>query len=483
MKRDRLLILFSLYLSIIGYLVYSIFEVGYEATTLRILAILPLAFLITSVFMSYKSRIDFLMPEIYVGLSLLIGTTLRTIWLTRPAILDYNKHQAVLLGQDITELYFPLFLINICVIFFLVGKQIKFDYFKIKIMDNIIIIKKFNFFMMVVFGCLTSIIGIYFLIKQVGITEILVENISGKKRIFDQSGQRYSFAWIRVFGKFSKFTFYLGILYFLIFRSSYSKNKMIRLLIIFSLATTILYSFVNSSRSVLIEIIIISTLSYIISEKKIPKLLSVGFIALTILLSGLIISKREGNETDYNNSLFHSSLESIVANNNFLGVSKTGKISKYVLKNNFYYFGQTYATWLYAPIPRTLWNEKPPVTPGLIVRKDIIGWASVNNLGGGIPPGIVAESFMNFGLLGVILVPLLLGSFVNFIFNKIRQLVVFNKLKSVDPITITILLNVYLQFTFNISGGSLTQSIVGILETLLILKILSTLKFFHTLKK
>ena len=144
MKRDRLLILFSLYLSIIGYLVYSIFEVGYEATTLRILAILPLAFLITSVFMSYKSRIDFLMPEIYVGLSLLIGTTLRTIWLTRPAILDYNKHQAVLLGQDITELYFPLFLINICVIFFLVGKQIKFDYFKIKIMDNIIIIKKFS---------------------------------------------------------------------------------------------------------------------------------------------------------------------------------------------------------------------------------------------------------------------------------------------------------------------------------------------------
>ena len=112
MKNNRgfIFILFSV--SVITYLVYSIFEIGYEFTVLRFLAILPFFYLFISFLLNYKSRIDLLLPEIYIGLSLLVGTTLRTIWLTSVDSLNYTKQQSVLLGQDLTDLYFPLFIIT-----------------------------------------------------------------------------------------------------------------------------------------------------------------------------------------------------------------------------------------------------------------------------------------------------------------------------------------------------------------------------------
>jgi oligosaccharide repeat unit polymerase len=482
MKSDKGFILLLFSVSVITYLVYSIFEIGYEFTILRFLAILPIFYLFTSVLQNYKSRVDLLLPEIYIGLSLLVGTTLRTIWLTSVDSLDYTKQQSVLLGQDLTDLYFPLFIINIAIVSFLFGKKIKLNYFTVKVTNNIFIFKKRNFKIMIMFACFVSVIGMFFLLKSVGITEIIAENISGKRRVFDDSGQRNSFAWIRVFGKFSKFTFYLGVLYFLTYRSSNSQNKMIRLLTILSFLTTVLYSVINSSRTVLIDVAIISIFCFIVAGKKIPKKLIVVFIAFSILISGFIISERVNEKTDFNENFLYSSLESIAANNNLFGVSKTGKISNHVLNEGSYYFGSTYFTWLYAPIPRSIWEDKPPVTPGLIVRIDILGENSDNNLGGGIPPGLVAESFMNFGFIGIIFIPILLGSFVNFLFKKIKKLVLWNKIRSVNPSTILILLIVYFEFTFKIVGGSLTQSIISVLEAVVILKLLSLIKLYQIWK-
>jgi len=482
MKNNKgfIFILFSV--SVITYLVYSIFEIGYEFTVLRFLAILPFFYLFTSVLQNYKSRIDLLMPEIYIGLSLLMGTTLRTIWLTSVDSFNFTKQQSVLLGQDLTDLYFPLFIINIAIVSFLFGKKINLNYFKVKVTNNIFIFKKRNFKILIMFACFVSVIGMFFLLKSVGITEIIAENISGKRRVFDENGQRNSFAWLRVFGKFAKFSFYLSVLYFLIYRISNSQNKMIRFLTILSLLITIMYSVINSSRTVLLDVAIISIFCFIVAERKIPKKLVGVIIASSILISGFIISKRDSKETGFNDNFIYSSLESITANNNLFGVSKTGKISNHVLDEGSYYFGSTYFTWLYAPIPRSLWKEKPPVTPGLIVRIDILGENSDNNLGGGIPPGLVAESFMNFGFIGIIFIPMLFGSFVNSVFKKIKKLILLNKIRSINPITILILLNVYLEFTFKIVGGSLTQGLINVLEAVVILKILSFIKIFQLWK-
>ena len=158
MKNNKgfIFILFSV--SVITYLVYSIFEIGYEFTVLRFLAILPFFYLFTSVLQNYKSRIDLLMPEIYIGLSLLMGTTLRTIWLTSVDSFNFTKQQSVLLGQDLTDLYFPLFIINIAIVSFLFGKKINLNYFKVKVTNNIFIFKKRNFKILIMFACFVSVI-------------------------------------------------------------------------------------------------------------------------------------------------------------------------------------------------------------------------------------------------------------------------------------------------------------------------------------
>ena len=73
------------------------------------------------------------------------------------------------------------------------------------------------------------------------------------------------------------------------------------------------------------------------------------------------------------------------------------------------YYGKTYAAILTLPFPRSLWPEKPGLgdhiirmaTPDRPYDKE------------GRAIGYIAEAYMNFGILGVILIPLLLGYFLS----------------------------------------------------------------------
>ena len=74
-----------------------------------------------------------------------------------------------------------------------------------------------------------------------------------------------------------------------------------------------------------------------------------------------------------------------------------------------YQFGLTYYTQLVNPIPRFLWPGKPTADAGLLMAEamgavDDSGEAYLTN-----SPGFIGEAYLNFGLLGVLLLPAVAG--------------------------------------------------------------------------
>ena len=66
--------------------------------------------------------------------------------------------------------------------------------------------------------------------------------------------------------------------------------------------------------------------------------------------------------------------------------------------------GATVTAWLAAPVPRALWPEKPIISAGPTIGVVVFG-----NERSGVPPGMIAESYWNFGVAGLLTWPLLIG--------------------------------------------------------------------------
>lgn len=112
--------------------------------------------------------------------------------------------------------------------------------------------------------------------------------------------------------------------------------------------------------------------------------------------------------------------------NSFLGISKIiegsywmdiGKTS--VIVNSFpekleYLNGSSFLLFVLAPIPRTIWPEKPSVRISYFVGESVYNRPD----NAGIPPGFIGESFMNFGHLGVGVCLFLLGALMARIYTR-----------------------------------------------------------------
>jgi len=95
-----------------------------------------------------------------------------------------------------------------------------------------------------------------------------------------------------------------------------------------------------------------------------------------------------------------------------MDVSKTSHIINAVPQRLKYLNGVSLLRWIYAPIPRSLWNDKPPISLGSEVGQVMFGLPHTS----GVPPGLVAELYMNFGLVGVLVGMVLFGWVLKVIF-------------------------------------------------------------------
>lgn len=108
-------------------------------------------------------------------------------------------------------------------------------------------------------------------------------------------------------------------------------------------------------------------------------------------------------------------LRETVGSRHFLDLAKTGHIIAGVPDKVRYRYGETFVNWVVAPVPRTLWPGKPTLGSG-----PQLGPAIFDSRRSGVPPGLVAELYMNFGILGVPVGMFLVGLLLRFVYVSFR---------------------------------------------------------------
>jgi len=106
-----------------------------------------------------------------------------------------------------------------------------------------------------------------------------------------------------------------------------------------------------------------------------------------------------------------------VINRNQIELAKTAHIMQAVGDELSLQHGKTIARWALAPIPRSLWRDKPVIPPGPEIGHEVYGQPVA-----GVPPSLVGELYWNFHLPGVIVGAFGFGLLLRFLQARIAPI-------------------------------------------------------------
>ena len=147
---------------------------------------------------------------------------------------------------------------------------------------------------------------------------------------------------------------------------------------------------------------------------------------------------------------------------NFLGVTKTSYIINHAKKNNEYLLGKSLFLWTVAPIPREYWKNKPEISIGKDIAKNIYKKRDDNIAGGGVPPGFIAELYLNFGLVGICTGMFIFGLMCSYSYHLIFQ--------KKSLFRFIVYLTIFFPSIFYLIGGDLSRIIIKFIFLLIIFK-------------
>jgi hypothetical protein len=156
--------------------------------------------------------------------------------------------------------------------------------------------------------------------------------------------------------------------------------------------------FVSSRGAVVLNIALLFPLVAIYRGVKVVHVLAV-VATLMVVFSGMttlrILSQSaEATRLERRDS---NPLQDLAASGNGLSLVGTSLIVQRVPQRLDYMMGRSLTTWVTAPIPRSVWHDKPDVALGKIVNERILGaYAGLTAR----PPGFMGEGHINFGILG-----------------------------------------------------------------------------------
>jgi oligosaccharide repeat unit polymerase len=101
-------------------------------------------------------------------------------------------------------------------------------------------------------------------------------------------------------------------------------------------------------------------------------------------------------------------VERQLTTNNFIQMQVLLTVVYYWPDASPYLYGSTYAAAVTAPVPRALWPEKPMTSPGVFTAAVWPRLWFVDKTS--IPPGLIGEMYMNFGVWGAFPLSFLLGA-------------------------------------------------------------------------
>lgn len=226
---------------------------------------------------------------------------------------------------------------------------------------------------------------------------------------------------------------------------------------IVSLVTFLLYSFWSGTRSWFsITLFTMAIIYYYTNNKKIPfiPIIFLGYISL-VIISYMTYLRSGISFEDVGSQGFNllGLIEPAILTTNGFDISKTGHIMQAVPDLLDFQYGKTLIMVIFLWIPRSIWTEKPvgvDTTIGMkIFGSDIYG-------AGAVPPGFIAEMYLNFWIPGVIIGCFILGLLIRRIHDYFK-----NNLNNRNNILLYVICFMSLGSSF--IGSGVSNAMVGFL--------------------
>lgn len=224
------------------------------------------------------------------------------------------------------------------------------------------------------------------------------------------------------------------------------------------------FAFLSSSRTVICVLLLNALyITHVFRYLRLSHLVIVMFCVigiLSVMLGLRQMATRKTSQISISDAIAPSAaVDAILGNENFADIGRLSLIYKNVPDILPYRYGMSYITWLFAPIPRTHWRNKPVLSQGLEVTEVLYGGKrSARGIeGGGRPPMFMGEAIMNFGWIGIPLCGVFYGIglrlFQNFHSSNARS----NVLLSVS---------ILIPAGFGFMGGEFSMTLIEVVQGL-----------------
>lgn len=307
---------------------------------------------------------------------------------------------------------------------------------------------------------------------------LTLETLSAKR--FIQVGDSYTSLSYLIWGaSISKYIFYILISYY--YYGKFKLNSFLGYSMIIAGAESLIIPAFSSSRAAIIAIFLYVFFAYHTFKKplKISNLIYILMLVLFILtFFGGLRAVSQG-QADGLGDIFNLDrvLEAVLKNRNLLDVSKTGYIIENIPEKLDFQYGSTLLAWLVGFVPRSLWEQKPAISLGPLIGKAIYDDPSTRITG--TPPGFIAELYLNFGYLGIIVGMAILGAFV-----RVVQFTFSEELQNKNIFASMVYFFVIFNFSFRLFSGNFSSIMLKTITEVVSIYILSFfIKFKSKTKK
>ena len=423
--RNRGLQAFAYSASVTGFLAFALFAIvmggiglatGQDQVTY--VAVATIAFLIPlGAGVMRKGPFDPFEPINLVALAIFFGTTLRAFWLS---LSSSDRVDFIMMGTSYESVLNNAPLIIAAIVVLTLGyvvTAVRFPIEKLGVIRNYALDRR-RVWVAVLLASTVAAVGLALLINSFGVDFSSGFGTQSMKRVHEYVGEDGSIVYGSgserfLAGMASHAVLLLGSLMVLKLLPANLHNLAFLGGVAFM---AILGPFLTSSRSTIVLLIIhLAIFLFYYGRLKVRTVLIGGAAAIFILVTlGAI---RETNQTDVERDM--TAIDRVVGSGNSLDFVRTSAIMDRVPETSPYLAGDSYLALLAAPIPRSMWLDKPQISLGRYVKSEVFG---EDVRAGGWPSGLVAEGWMNFGWLGLILPLFLFGALLRTVYETCRPL-------------------------------------------------------------
>jgi oligosaccharide repeat unit polymerase len=422
------------------------------------------AFLVLLMPVVLRHDFDLFEPISFVMLTTLLGVTLRSIYVG--VFRNENIDVLLLLGKPAAELLTGgiAILLGLCAL--VAGYWIKTPTLKIR---HLSLLQKDNwrkgrFILVIVLFSTIALIGTIVFIRKAGITFVVLSNISSKHTYFIEEAQyKYSaLGYYRWAASLFIPAFYLMLAWFA--KSGKRWVSPVGFVVILLGLLSAIFPFLNSSRSDVAYVLILGMVIWHYLRRRISmRSLAWALGAILVVISVMTAFRKQADDIRHITTYMTGEkvLETLVGNRNFFGVDKTAHIMENIPGKLPFAYGQTLITWVFAPIPRTLWPQKPIVSMGSVIGQEVYGTKDSEGKGAGISPGFIAELYWNFGYVGVIAGMFIMGVCLKFLYATFKPYLTSNRN------AVLVYTPVMFAFSFVLMGVTFSQAVIDSLTQLI----------------